>query len=356
MNITPYIRHREGIGSSFHKVDEIDLNLVKLNFEYEIFYSGRQAFKYILDEIHQNNSIEKIWMPKYYCQNSMNDWIKNSYDNIFFYQTKPFEFDKPLLIDTFATKNDVVLINNYWGLCDPIEKKKDSAIIIEDHSHGWLSHNCLHSKADYCFASLRKSLPIPLGGIYWKPNEELIIDTTDFKEDDSYYNAWDIGYKAMQDKKLYKGYNETLDKQSYLDGVNTVELFLDQHHQIVKVRKEDEAFIKKFVNYNILEKKRDNLKHLYKTLIDVNFMKIVKRKKHTAFGLMLLFKREEQCNALRKHLIKNEIYPSLLWPNNTLSSEWEFSINIHVDFRYTIDDMNYIKNNINNWITTNKSL
>jgi len=356
MNIKSYIKHREGIGSSFHMEDTIKLDFVHLNFDYEIFYSGRQAFKYILDEIHRNNDIEKIWMPEYYCQNAMNDWIKHSYKNICFYKTKPFNFEEPLLIDTFASQNDVVLLNNYWGLCSPFEKKKNAPIIIEDHSHGWLSHSCLNSKADYCFASLRKSLPIPLGGIYWKPNAKLTIDTKKFIEDHSFYNAWDIAYKAMCDKKLYKEDDEASSKQNYLEEVNTVELFLDQHYKLVKVRKEDETFIKKFIKYNVLEKKQIHLKNLYDALIDVDFIKIIKRKNHTAFGLMLLFKDEEQCDYLRAHLIKNEIYPSFLWPNNILSSKWKFSINIHVDFRYTMDDMNFITNTINDWITTNKEI
>ncbi|MEP5341508.1 MAG: hypothetical protein ABJL44_14510 [Algibacter sp.] len=354
MKTNTYIKRREGIGSSFHKEDLMDLDVVDLNFDYEIFYSGRHAFKCILDEIHKENNVEKVWMPEYYCQNAMNDWIKNGYDNIHFYKTKPFNFDEPLLINNFANKNDVVLLNNYWGLSSYIKKEKHSPIIIEDHSHGWLTERCLNSQADYCFASLRKSLPIPLGGIYWKPNSKLSIDTKNFVEDNAFYNAWDIAYKAMNDKKRYKEHDQKLNKQNYLDGVNTVELFLDEHYEIVKLRNSDQAYIKKFVNYNVLDKKRVNLNHINASIIDFKDMKIIKRQNHTAFGLILLFKDEELCNALRAHLIKNEIYPSVLWPNNKLANKWKFSINIHVDFRYNINDMNYIKNTINNWISTKK--
>ncbi|WP_396601142.1 hypothetical protein [Algibacter sp. R77976] len=333
----------------------MNLDLIDLNFDYEIFYSGRQAFKYILDEIHLKNDIEKIWMPEYYCQNAMNDWIKHNYNNIYFYKTKPFKFDKAIDISAFASKKDVVLLNNYWGLCSTIDKTKNAPIIIEDHSHGWLSDRCLNSQAGYCFASLRKSLPIPLGGICWKPKTKLTVDTENFIEDNSFYNAWNIAYKAMCEKKLYKEYDKASNKQNYLAGVNTVELFLDQHHKIIKVKESDKAYIKKYLNYNVLEIKKNNLKFLYDSLININFIKIIRRKNYTAFGLILLFKDEKQCNSLKTHLIQNEIYPSFLWPNNELSSKWKFSINIHVDFRYTIDDMIYIKNNINNWITANKT-
>lgn len=341
---------REGIGSSFHKEDELNLDLIDLNFNYKLFYSGRHAFKYILDEIHKKHKIEKVWMPEYYCQNAMNDWIKKKYDNIHFYKTKPFNFDEPINICSFATKNDIVLLNNYWGLCSSQQKEENSPIIIEDHSHGWLSNRCLNSQADYCFASLRKSLPIPLGGIFWAPNSKLNFDKNDFIEDNTFYKAWDIAYKAMRNKKIYKKGKGEINKKSYLDNVNTVELFLDEHYEIIKLRKEDESYINKFLKYNIIDKKRNNLNHIYKHIIDVNWMKIIKRKNYTAFGFMLLFKNETLYNSLRSHLIKNKIYPSFLWPNNKLSNEWKFSINIHVDFRYDINDMDYIKDIINNWI------
>ena len=353
MKTNLYNKHREGIGSSFHLEDVMNLDPFNLNFDYEIFYSGRQAFKYILDEIHLKHNVDKIWMPEYYCQNAMNDWIMNSYKNIYFYKTKPFDFNETLQINAFASINDVVLLNNYWGLCDVFQKKESAPIIIEDHSHGWLSDSCLNSQADYCFASLRKSLPIPLGGIYWKPNAKLTMDRKGFIKDHSYYDAWDIAYKAMSDKKQYKENSQGSAKQNYLDKVETVELFLDQHYDIVKVRKEDKAYINKFLIYNVLEKKRINLNNIYETILKVDFIKIIKRNNFTTFGLMLLFKDKEQCDSLRTHLIKNDIYPSFLWPNNILASKWKYSINIHVDFRYTLDDMYFIKNTINYWITNN---
>jgi hypothetical protein len=60
MNINSYKKRREEVGSSFHRVDDMGLEKVDINFDYDTFYSGRQAFKYILDKVYTNKNIHKI--------------------------------------------------------------------------------------------------------------------------------------------------------------------------------------------------------------------------------------------------------------------------------------------------------
>jgi hypothetical protein len=45
------------------------------------------------------------------------------------------------------------------------------AIAIEDHSHDLLAPWALESGADYAIASLRKTLPLPDGGVVWSPRD-----------------------------------------------------------------------------------------------------------------------------------------------------------------------------------------
>jgi hypothetical protein len=66
---------------------------------------------------------------------------------------------------------DVVLVVDYFGLRDrawEIEPP-DGVDVIEDHSHDpwspWIDSSC----AEYCIASLRKTLPLPDGGVVWSP-------------------------------------------------------------------------------------------------------------------------------------------------------------------------------------------
>jgi len=48
-------------------------------------------------------------------------------------------------------------------------------------------------------------------------------------------------------------------------------------------------------------------------------------------------------------MVSHNIYPAHLWPNNTIKLDWKYVLNIHVDFRYSLNDMDYIIETINHW-------
>lgn len=77
MNINSNIKRREGSGSYFHKENTIKVDFIHLNFDYDIFYSGVEAFKCIWNEIHR-----KKRMTEQYYKTIIIDWIKHIYDNI----------------------------------------------------------------------------------------------------------------------------------------------------------------------------------------------------------------------------------------------------------------------------------
>ncbi|WP_339916540.1 hypothetical protein [Yeosuana marina] len=343
---------KEGIGSYFHfetlKTDTG--NEFALPFDYALFYTGRHALLYILNQIKAQKKITKIWFPEYYCQHTLH-WIKKTYPDISLYKLNPFDFSSDnVKISEFAEKNDVVIINNYWGLSTMLtEKKTDSPLIIEDHSHGWLSKACLNSKADYCFVSLRKSLPIPLGGIYWKPNNAIIDNTSEFKEDDTFYKIWERMLRAMTMKSDYIENKTESGSEIYVPLFYEVEEQLNTNTSFVKLKEEHRKYIESFLKFNTLQVKELNLKTLYDTLEDSPHFIVVKRQGYTAFGCDLVFKDEAVCKALKSYLVSHNIYPSMLWPDNKVDYTWQYFMNIHADFRYDVKDMLYISKMINSW-------
>jgi hypothetical protein len=247
----------------------------------------------------------------------------------------------------------VVIINNYWGLSDTYSKNPNGPIIVEDHSHGWLTNNCMHSKADYGFASLRKSLPIPLGGICWKPNANMETAKNHFVSDPEFYKVFDSLHRAMKDKYDYKNGATTIEKSSYLKAMEDTEHFLDDNLDIVAVRPQDVRLLETYLPFNFLAHKTANLNVLYQHIQPSPLIQIIKRPDYTSFGLLLLLKEQSLWASLRNQLIENEIYPSFLWPDNKALPKLGYVLNIHVDFRYHADDMVYIANTINDWIHFN---
>lgn len=343
-----------GIGSFFNF--ENDLFLKKIdhsNFlqHYQLFYTGRQALKYIFNAVGNKVNSKTIWLPEYYCQH-VTHWLKQNFNNISFYEVDPFNFDKPTDIESFCSPNDIVLLNNFWGLSNyHIPNKKNRAIYIEDHSHGWLSDSCIHSEADYCIASLRKSLPIPLGGILWSkvPLEKPLQY---FTKDNTLYKVWDSIEKAMLLKTSMNS-ESTSDIQinDYLSLVYEAEEILHENHNIVELKTNHKDYIEKFLTYNYLSIKEKHLNFLLENLKKTTTFKVLQYKNQPTFGLELLFNSENQFSNFKSYLIKNKIFPSFLWPNNPAKFKNTLLLNLHIDYRYSNLDLKYISDIINAYVT-----
>ena len=349
------------IGSTFHSLNHNRLileGITPFNEGYELFYSGRHALKFILEKIQRIGKAKRIWFPNYYCRHVIN-WIKKDFPNLYFYDINPFDInDIPTFPDPLNS-NEVVILNNFWGINDLSEQIDglENPLIVEDHSHGWQSKACLESTADYCFASLRKSLPIPFGGIYWEPGSN--PDTIGEIPGEHFYMAWDQMLNAMELKTNYLK-NPTASvaiKESFLDSFMQTEKFLDDHHEIVGMRNQDIKFIQDYFTINTLKAKKKNFDYFNKNIKPTSLFKVLHRENYTSFGIILLFQNKEVFLDLKNLLIKNDIYPAHLWPDNppVERSEWNYLLNLHIDYRYNKKDISYMLKIINSWIQRNQN-
>lgn len=342
-----------GYGSFFHTIEPekiCNFNLNKYIPNYSLFYTGRHAIKYILEKVSKEKKINKIWLPKYYCQH-VTSWLQNCFSNISFYNINPFSPELEFNISQFTDKHDIVILNNFWGVFKyKIPKNKEQPTFIEDHSHGWLSTNCLHSEADYCFASLRKTIPIPLGGILWKPNE-VITKPKSLIADSKFYNNWDTIESAMFIKKeaLNSTKNIEEEKNYYLSLINQSEKYLHNQYNIIQLKEKHKKTILSYINKDYNLYKKSNLTYILSKINKTSLFKIIEGKNETTFGLNIVFNKEETFKNFKSFLIRKNIYPSELWPGNKLNSNWCYLLNIHIDYRYSKKDMDYIVTSINNF-------
>lgn len=347
-----------GLGSFFNETKKDDLPNFDTSFflnNYELFYTGRHAIKYLLQNLIEESKDATIWLPKYYCQH-VTYWLQQSFSAIQFYNINAFsKKGENINILEFAAETDIVILNNFWGVFNySIPATEKRPIIIEDHSHGWLSNSCLNSNADYCFASLRKTLPIPLGGILWRPNgKELNIKKKFFKDDLKFYNNWDSIANAMQLKTNYAKNTTLNSKETYLSLITNAEMYLHNQYDLINLKPEHTAYIEGFINKDYNYSKKEHLDFIYTFLNFSENFKILNYKSLVTFGLQLAFKDREVFTSLKRYLVKNHIYPSELWPGNQITNDYSFLLNIHVDFRYNLEEIKYIVNSINNWIKEN---
>lgn len=348
-----FLDNNKGIGSFFSHVDSSDpmFKLYKSTFYPKngmFFYTGRQAIKYVIESIKPNQELITIWLPNYYCKH-VTHWIRANYSNTKLYDIDPKSPSEVIQVHKFANENDIVLINNFCGISDCNYNKGDKYLtIIEDHSHGWLSNACIHSKADFCIASLRKSVPVPLGGLAWRPDNHQINSKIKTIHDSEFLTIWDNILRAMNLKKSYEIQNIVNNhaKSIFLEIIRSEEEKIHSNYHLVTMQEQHRKIIENYLSINFLSFKKLNWSFV-KPRINPSIKFECLDSSFPGFGLILYLDKEEDMNTLRNYLIKNNIYPALLWPDNP--PEFGYYLNIHIDYRYNNGHMKYISQILNHF-------
>ena len=115
----------------------------------------------------------RVWLPSYYCPDVPAALAAAVGRDVELHAYPDALLWEPVHLPAAAAEpGDVVVIANQLGVRgrpDTAAAVAAGATIIEDHSHDPASAWALASTADYAFASLRKTLPIPDGGAVWSP-------------------------------------------------------------------------------------------------------------------------------------------------------------------------------------------
>ena len=155
----------EEFGSDFHYIDIVTPVNHHLLDNCIFFAYGRHPLLAVLI----NNKFKRVWLPEYYCYEVV-DYLRNKGIEIAFYFDNPFCDVQDLAFnDIRFREGDVLLRINFFGLRRFSSNINFNIPVIEDHSHDLLGEWASHSDADWCFASLRKTLPVAEGGILWSP-------------------------------------------------------------------------------------------------------------------------------------------------------------------------------------------
>jgi hypothetical protein len=121
-----------------------------------------------------------VWLPSYFCDDVIEALIRfgirvQSYEDLPTHSEPDWQTLKP-------RDGDVVVAVNFFGVRDAAPWKQwqrghAGVCLVEDHTHDPLSSWAIHSTADYAFASLRKTVPIPDGAMLWSPKCKPLPET-----------------------------------------------------------------------------------------------------------------------------------------------------------------------------------
>ncbi len=354
MNENNLERWEHGSDFSWEFYQNKDINKNQLFDKSLILGTGRCALKLLISWGKSQKNWNRIWVPTYFCSEVIESIVSTGLRTEFYLDDPNNIFN---LDEIDFRIGDVILINNLFGyrsqpLYDSLPR--NFIQIIEDHSHDPWSDWSLNSEADWCFASLRKSLPISDGAILWSPQGHLLPSQPQLTS---------IHYLASLEK-----YIGMLLKSNYLTGLSVDkehfrEFLINGEKQIGSSEISGITNFSKNQMYKIpinliREKKNRNYNVLYNQIQSIELFQVLEpTRSHNSipFSVILYFNSSRNRDFFYNSLIKNGIYPAILWPmkkgqiNHYTSANIDFSskmLSIHCDYRYTDADMNRVAQNI----------
>lgn len=330
-------------GSDFYYFEEDNLSKKTSLFQNEkisLFFSGRAALFNLLDYGIRKYNWKKVGFPSYYCHEVIH-FCESLPIEIVYYDYNPFSDVQGVEWDD-NDKN--VLINiDFFGV-----KKLDTSfltksVIIDDVTHNLLSMK--ESKADYCFGSLRKQLPLGAGGFCMGIKEDiaLSIDSTVLANRTALQK---LSAMFLKSEYLLGNFTEKdVFRNLFINAENN--FGLAQTNAVLPDIIKNQLFA--INEENLIEKTRNNIARA-KNNLQLKNCRIFSSDKKTELGLVLIFEESSLRNELRKYLIDNKIYPAILWPSQKNEEDMYYEnrfLFIHLDFRYSLEDVDFMIVKIN---------
>lgn len=331
-------------GSDFHFIFDMESDSSHLFSDVNYYANGRHALNSLIKYGIEVHHWKRIWMPAYFCYDVI-DFVKQTGIQISLYPDSPSLNDRLIFWKILYAPGDVLLRMNYFGMRSKRSNSKIPIPVIEDHSHDVCSGWALNSDADWCFASLRKTLPIPEGGILWSPKKHTLptaIDSTSENETLTCKRTLAMFFKKMYlektipDKDLYRRLfmeTESEFNSLQLSGMSDMALMILRHLNIRYLQATGKR------NWKLLAEQLANY---------VQFLCPEDSNESTPFLFVIQFVDERQREKARKKMIDNSLYPTLLWEipeeYNEQNPLKEYLLSIHCDFRYSSEDMHQMAN------------
>jgi hypothetical protein len=235
-------------------------------------------------------------------------------------------------------EGDVVLNVALFG--NPPLHMPAGVTVIEDHSHDPTGVHACGSRADYAVASLRKTLPLPDGGVLWSPRGLAMPPEVPTTPGHDRYNLRRLSAMAL--------------KQVYLDGglvqhSSFRSLFVNSERGVWDRRPSGiSTFSRERLGTLPIDRFRDQkAENLHAFLVALGSLPGITLF-DAPFSALLRFDDRDLRDRVRRRLIDRRIYTSVLWPLDTAAvagipaEDVAFServLSVYVDHRYGPSDM-----------------
>jgi hypothetical protein len=285
----------------------------------------------------ERNGWKRLLAPTFFCQDVLGALAREL--PIVLYEDAPHRA-LPARVD--AHRSDVLLVTNIYGMRTQPRIQTD-AVLLEDHSHDPLSTWAWASHADYAVASLRKTLPLPDGGVLWSPQgRELPLER---EVTDAHLRAAYDRLGAMALKRLYlAGFD--VNKRDFRARFAASERFVGVG-EVSGISPFSRARLMSLPAQRWREARLSNLEAFSRAFGEEPRAHLLA----APFGAILLIDSYSLRERVRKTLIAERIYPAVLWSLETPVTKGippdqvalsRRLLHVHCDFRYSREDTAHV--------------
>jgi hypothetical protein len=321
--------------------------------------SGRAALQQLLEYGRSARGWKRLWVPSYYCPDVLPSIVRAGLE-LRPYRRMPL--DTEILLPSVARPStDAILSLNYFGLRSVAPPgaaiRPEGVDLIEDHTHDPFSGWAITSEADFCIASLRKTLPVPDGGVLWSPRQHNLPLTPGLTLSHSSAVAHKLAGMAL--KELYLA-GEVSDKQLYR------ELYYQGEQQLELggpsgMSSWSRGLLPSLPIHEWRQQRQVNHDRLHSMLEHLCELKVLAPNAPGDAApavCTLICESAAGRDALKTHLVAQNVFPAILWSLEAQSvlpassADLELSqkiLAVQCDMRYTVHDMERVGNTILEW-------
>ena len=331
--------------------------------EFRSYASGRDALRSLLNYGQKEIGWRRLWVPSYFCQEVVAS-LKSTGISIELYDDSPT--DESCALDIRNVRDGDAMLNvNFMGLRLQRETELYGALaVIEDHTHDPWSTWASESPADWCVASLRKTLPIPDGAVLWSPRKRALPEQLMCMPERAYASLNKMAGMILKKRYLM---GDDICKDDYM----RLYRFGEEHiasNETSGISVWSGNLLNTFPTRSWRGKRLNNYRAFGRVIQDVPFVRLLKPESEecsSPFSCLIVFDSPDMRDFVRMRLLERDVYPSVLWPlhepvidgipvrHQMLSRK---ILSIPCDMRYCEEDMaciaGIIGNAVHEWAVT----
>ncbi len=270
--------------------------------------SGRDALRDLLRHGATVHGWKRLRVPFYFCQHVAQSAALEL--PVVGYTDTP-ELKEPDERELDVARGDVVLVPNYFGQRTSRWRLRGlQAHVIEDHTHDPWSEWAVDSTADFAIASLRKTLPLPAGGVLWSPSGRALPRQPSVTEERELASL--RKFQAQSLKALYLR-GASVPKQTFRELAVDAEAHIASG-AISGMPAGTRSLLDALPTESWRRTRERNHAFLLERLSTLGWSVLPGEAGSVPLSAVVVFPSPVQQSALRAQLVARNIYPAVLWP------------------------------------------